>query len=310
MSQPQPALHGAQAIGHAAVRALYAEIALEPKPGLVSFRDCGSHQDMDGSTFLRSLFALRHYFPRMAQAGAQGQPFSALQALGQGAEARMLRATQGVNTHRGAVFSLGLLCASAGQLQVQGLAFKPAHLRAVLLATWGDALAERAIAARRAVPTSNGQRAAQHLGLRSAGQEAAQAFPTLFDTTLPTLQAALAAGANDRAARVHALFATLAVLDDTNLAHRGGLEGLRFVQAAARQFLANGGVFQADWLPQARALHSACVQRRLSPGGAADVLASACWVEALTPRTVRRQPRPGTRLLTPPVVPPLWACAA
>jgi triphosphoribosyl-dephospho-CoA synthase len=189
----------------------------------------------------------------------------------------MLAATRGINTHRGAVFGLGLLCASAGQLQAQGLTWTPVHLRAVLLSTWGEALASRAKAARLAAPTSNGQRVAQRFGMRSAGDEAAEAFPTLFDVTLPALQTALAWGAGDRAARVHALFATMAVLDDTNVVHRGGLEGLRFVQSRASRFIEMGGVRQADWLTQARSVHSDFVQRRLSPGGAADVLASACW---------------------------------
>lgn len=272
----------ARQLGRTAVRALYAEIALEPKPGLVSFRDCGSHHDMNGTTFFRSLFALRGYFPRIAQAGHEGHSFARLEALGKNAETRMLAATRGINTHRGAVFGLGLLCASAGQLHAQGLHFTPQHLRAVLLSTWGESLAARARAARLAPPTSNGQRVAQRFGMRSAGDEAAQAFPTLFEITLPALQAALKAGATDRAARVQALFATMASLDDTNNVHRGGLEGLRFVQSSARSFLASGGVLQTDWLLHARAIHTTFVQRRLSPGGSADVLASACWVEELT----------------------------
>ncbi|MDO8320554.1 triphosphoribosyl-dephospho-CoA synthase MdcB [Rhodoferax sp.] len=268
-------------LGLAAVRALYTELALEPKPGLVSLRDCGSHTDMDAGTFMRSLFALRGYFPRMVQAGHAGAAFPVLENLGQHAEARMLTATRGINTHRGAIFGLGLLCASAGQLLAQGLPLTPQQLRSVLVSTWGDALAQRAKAARLTAPVSNGQRAARRFGLRSAGDEAAQAFPVLFDVTLPALQAALQAGAGERAARVQALFATMAVLDDTNCVHRGGIDGLRFVQASARQFLQAGGVLQSDWLPQARAIHRAFVARNLSPGGSADVLASACWVQSV-----------------------------
>lgn len=271
-----------QHLGRAAVRALYAEVALEPKPGLVSFRDCGSHNDMDGATFFRSLWALRAYFPDVAQAGCDGQALAQLEALGIKAEARMLAATAGVNTHRGAVFGLGLLCASAGQLHAQGLRFAPDALRAVLRSTWGEALAARSQAARLAQPSTQGQAAAQRFGLRSAGEEAALAFPTLFEVTLPALHAALAAGATDRGARVQALFATIAVLDDTNLVHRGGMEGLRFAQSHARRFLCSGGVLQSDWLAQARAAHTAFVQRRLSPGGSADVLASACWLDELS----------------------------
>lgn len=286
-----------QTVGHAAVRALYAEISLEPKPGLVSFRDNGSHPDMDGSTFFRSLFTLRSYFPRMVEAGLCGAPFSALQALGVQAEARMLAATGGINTHRGAVFGLGLLCASAGQVKAQGLPPTPESLRAVLLATWGQALRERAAVASLTAPVSHGQQVAQRFGLRSAGEEAAQGFPCLFEVTLPALQHALTQGAGERAARAHALFATLAVLDDTNLAHRGGLEGLRFAQNLAQQFLAVGGVFQPNWISNARSIHTAFVQRNLSPGGTADVLASACWMHSLC-----RAGAPSARSATHPKV--------
>jgi triphosphoribosyl-dephospho-CoA synthase len=78
---------------------------------------------------------------------------------------------------------------------------------------------------------------------------------------------------------VQALFATIAVLDDTNLAHRGGLAGLRYAQASARGFLAQGGALRPDGLAQACAIHSDFVARRLSPGGAADMLGAACWVQ-------------------------------
>ncbi|MDD2918324.1 triphosphoribosyl-dephospho-CoA synthase MdcB [Rhodoferax sp.] len=278
-------------IGLAAVRALYAEVALEPKPGLVSFRDCGSHTDMTAQTFVRSLFVLRGYFPRMVWAGLAGAPFAVLEGLGQSAEARMLIATRGINTHRGAIFCLGLLCASAGRLLAQGVLVTPQHLRAVLTSTWGDALTRRANAARLTAPVSHGQAAARRFGLRSAGDEAAQAFPVLFDVALPALQAALQAGAGDRAARVQTLFATMTALDDTNCVHRGGIDGLRFVQASALQFLRAGGVMQTDWLSHARAIHAAFVARRLSPGGSADVLASACWVQS----RLQMDPEPSLR---------------
>jgi triphosphoribosyl-dephospho-CoA synthase len=280
-----------QRIARSAVRALYAELVLEPKPGLVSLRDNGSHTDMSAATFVKSLFALRHYFGHMARAGALAHPFEFLQALGIGAEQRMLGVTGGVNTHRGAVFMLGLLCAAAGRVAAQGDALTAAKLRDSLLCHWGQALRWRAESAAQSVPASNGQRAARRFGLRSAGDEAALGFPTLFEVTWPSLQAALQAGHALRAARAQAFFATMAVLDDTNTAHRGGWEGVRFVKSSAQAFLDAGGVAQSDWVCQARALHAQCVARRLSPGGAADVLAAACWFQELQgPQAWRQAP--------------------
>lgn len=260
------------AFGRAATTALHDELALYPKPGLVSFIDTGSHADMDGRTFMRSLFSLRHYFPRMAALGAAQAPFEALQQAGIEAEQRMLLATGGINTHRGAIFSLGLLCASAGRL---GEATPtPAALRASLLAGWGAVLVERA----RAWRPSQGQNAARRYGLRSIGDEAAAGFPSLFEVAVPALQRGLAAGLGWRLARLETLFALVAVLDDTTLAHRGGLEGLRFAQRTAQDYLDRGGVAADPGLHVALALHQQFIARRLSAGGSADLLAAACWV--------------------------------
>jgi triphosphoribosyl-dephospho-CoA synthase len=262
-------------IGRAATLALHDELSLAPKPGLVTLIDSGSHDDMDAHTFMRSLFALRRYFAQIAEAGVGGADFAALEHCGIAAEARMLAATDGVNTHRGAIFMLGLLCAAAGAAlaERQG-ALHPARLREVLLRNWGDALRARS----RRTPTLPGGIAARRYGLRSASEEAALAFPVLFETAVPALSAALARGLTLQQARLDTLFHVMAVLDDSNLAHRGGLEGLRYAQRVARRFLDEGGAARAGGLQHAQAICDEFVARRLSPGGAADTLAAACWV--------------------------------
>ncbi|KQM78436.1 triphosphoribosyl-dephospho-CoA synthase MdcB [Xylophilus sp. Leaf220] len=262
-------------IGRAATVALYDELALAPKPGLVSFADSGSHADMDARTFLRSLFALRHYFVQIATLGWRHAPFAALEACGIAAEARMLAATGGANTHRGAVFTLGLLCAAAGAALRDGPpALSPAVLRGRLQRHWGTALA-----ARSGRPTGlPGSIAARRHGLRSASQEAAAGFPTLFEQVVPALAAGMRRGLTAEQARRDALFQAMAVLDDTNLVHRGGIAGLRDAQQAARDYLAAGGAARPGGAEAAWSLHRAFVARRLSPGGAADMLAAACWV--------------------------------
>jgi triphosphoribosyl-dephospho-CoA synthase len=272
VTAPRPAL-APNAIGRAATLALHDELALAPKPGLVSFVDNGSHDDMDAHTFMRSLFALRHYFAQIAALGAAQVPFAELEACGQAAEARMLAATGGINTHRGAIFTLGLLCVAAGASR----STHPPALRATLLQHWGEALRARS----QRVSLLPGGIAARRHGLRSASQEAALGFPVLFDVALPTLTQALRRGLGVQAARVDTLFAVMAVLDDSNLAHRGGLEGLRHARQAARRFLAQGGAARPCGLDAARAIHRDFVARRLSPGGAADTLAAACCLVRL-----------------------------
>jgi hypothetical protein len=110
----------ASRIGRLAIRSLYREVALAAKPGLVTPWGNGSHDDMDYATFMRSLHALRPYFPAIAACGSERPDFAPLQQLGIDAEADMLLATGGVNTHRGAIFNLGLLSAAAGWRLAEG----------------------------------------------------------------------------------------------------------------------------------------------------------------------------------------------
>ncbi|MBU4609600.1 triphosphoribosyl-dephospho-CoA synthase MdcB [Achromobacter sp. GG226] len=264
----------ARALGHAAVLALYDELALAPKPGLVSFEDAGSHGDMDAHTFMRSLFTLRHDFVRLARLGETGAAFAELKACGIAAETRMLAATGGVNTHRGAIFTLGLLCASAGALGRADMPLQAHRLRETLQRRWGPALAAKA-AQTSLLP--GGQAARRH-GLRGAAAEAAAGFPVLFEVAAPTLARGLARGDSPQHARVDTLFAVMAELDDSNLVHRGGMAALRDVQGAAREFMAAGGAAAPGGIARARTLHHALMARRLSPGGAADLLAAACWL--------------------------------
>jgi len=266
-----------QTIGRAATLALYDELALSPKPGLVTLTDSGSHIDMDAHTFMRSLLALRSYFVRIAALGAEGAPFEALQRCGIDAEARMLAATGGINTHRGAIFMLGLLCAAAGAATVGGRRLDPSSLRDTLSARWGDALEDRA----RRAPTLPGGIAARRYGLRSASAEAAADFPVLFEIAVPAMQTAQARRMSRQNELLDTLFSIMAVLDDSNLAHRGGIDGLRRAQRAARGFLAAGGASRPDGVAAARTIAEDFVSRRLSPGGAADTLAAACWMRRL-----------------------------
>ena len=275
---PQAArpLPGSGMIGRAALRALYMELALHPKPGLVSPLDSGAHDDMDMTTFMRSLFSLRGYFGAIAMAGAVGSDFTRLQVLGLGAERRMLDATRGINTHRGAIFSLGLLSAAAGRLLAEGRSLSDDALGRCVAETWGAAITS---AGQRA-QASHGLNAARRYGASGARDQAAAGFPLLFELALPTLEH-MTARHGIEAAMVQTLFVIMAELDDTNLLHRGGAEGLAFVRSAARGFLRRGGVTDEGWHQRALTLHRACIDRRLSPGGAADMLAAAVLVRDL-----------------------------
>jgi triphosphoribosyl-dephospho-CoA synthase len=268
-----PATLSPRAIAKLATRALWDELTLCPKPGLVSLRDAGAHDDMSARTFVQSLFALRRHFAALAAAGAAAAPFATLRALGVRAEADMLRATGGVNTHRGAIFCVGLLCAAAARARAIGDAPDDDTLRAVLRGAWGSALDAHVTSS---AARSHGAQVAQRHGAGGARVQAAQGFPDVFDTALPALRAARTAGAGVRVARLRALLALMARVDDTNVLYRGGGAGLRFVQQQAREASASADIVRA-----AEAMHGELVARRLSPGGCADLLAAALFVDAV-----------------------------
>jgi triphosphoribosyl-dephospho-CoA synthase len=269
---PAPSLMAPAELGRLASACLHLELDTYPKPGLVSPVDNGSHRDMDIALMRASADALEPYFAELAAAGAVGAEMAELRRIGIAAEAAMLTATHGVNAHRGAIFGMGLLAAAAG---AEGFAGESLGARVARL--WGPAIRNRPLSS-----VSNGGRVARRYGVGGASAEAAAGFPALYKAALPALREGeeLAGGAAE-AVRVHALFRLIAVLQDTNLLHRGGAEGLAFARTEAARFLAAGGVAQPNWLLLAEAIHHAFVARNLSPGGAADLLAMSLFVRAV-----------------------------
>lgn len=259
-------------LGQLASACLHLELDTYPKPGLVSPVDSGSHRDMDIALMRASADALEPYFADLAVAGASGAEMAELRRIGMAAEQAMLAATGGINAHRGAIFGMGLLAAAAG---AEGFAGESLGGRVARL--WGPTIHRRPPSV-----LSNGGQAIRRYGVGGASAEASAGFPALYAAALPALREgeAMADGAAE-AARVHALFRLIAVLQDTNLLHRGGADGLAFAQAEAARFLAAGSVSQPNWPLLAEGIHKRFIARNLSPGGAADLLAMALFVRTV-----------------------------
>ena len=262
-------------LGRFAVASLHAELVCAPKPGLVTPFDTGSHEDMDATTFMRSLFALRGYFIAIAEAGAAAATFTRLQQLGIDAEAAMNRATGGINTHRGAIFSLGLLVAAASSLRAQGAHLSADSVCHEVRLRWGAAILA---AAKRATSASHGQLAARRYGVGGARHEAAEGFPTLRTVAIPALRLSLVAGGQPNAVLAQTLMTLVATTEDTNLLHRGGRTGLAHAQRQAREFLDAGGVASSGWKERLARIGREFVAGRLSPGGSADLLACSWFL--------------------------------
>lgn len=260
-------------IGAQAAECLLLELETWPKPGLVSHVDCGSHADMDADAFRASALVLKPYFQALAEAGARGVGLGRLRGIGIEAETAMLAATGGINTHRGAIFGLGLLCAAAGA-RAAGHAAPQCTLGGIVSRQWGDAIGHAPV-----VADSHGSRVRRRYGAGGARREAAAGFPSVYEIGVRALRrGARSAPGNAEASRVQACFELIAVLEDTNLLHRGGRAGLDFARDAAQKFLDAGGVGQLDWRRRAQQVHDQFVARWLSPGGSADLLAMSLFV--------------------------------
>ncbi|SFV37051.1 triphosphoribosyl-dephospho-CoA synthase [Hyphomicrobium facile] len=262
-------------IGESAARCLLLELETWPKPGLVSHVDTGSHDDMDADTFRASAKAIEPFLGALADAGARGYGMSRLRIIGLEAEAAMLDATAGINTHRGAIFGMGLLCAAAGA-RANGIMDPTLSLGLIVSRLWGESILDGPV-----LLHSHGSGARRRFGAEGARMEAARGFPSVYEVGLPALRSAARKTPDDaEAQRIEACFALIAALEDTNLLHRGGLSGLQFARRTAQQFLDEGGVGGSRWRERARSVHEAFVARRLSPGGSADLLAMSLFVAA------------------------------
>ena len=258
-----------------AVTALVAEARLTPKPGLVDLRSSGAHHDMSAELLERSAEALRPTFAALAAAGAEGTLDQALRArlaaIGRDGERVMLATTRGVNTHRGAIWALGLAVAVSAN--------DPAAPPGEVLAGIGR-LARHVDPALPAGPlASNGAITRRRYGVPGAVGAAGRGFPAAA-TALEVLRAARSQGGSEDTVRLTALLASIAVLDDTCLLHRGGLAGLRDVQQGARGVLDAGGPTTRAGARLLACLDQDLVVRGLSPGGSADMLALALFLDA------------------------------
>jgi len=263
-----------------AVSALLQELEAYPKPGLVSRVDSGAHTDMDFDLMCRSAKTLLHPFAAIAAAGREARPFViSLIPLGFAAEREMLGVTGGVNTHRGAIFTLGMLIAAlarAESAEEPPLGLTPVGVRGVLLETWGEALRCHALSGDPA--SSHGALVRKTTGAGGARAEAARGFPGVFETGVPVYREALASGMDLHAARIHTLFALMEAAEDTNVIFRGGSGAASFVRRAASEFLKAGGCTCDGWFDRAEKLHRTFVRKNLSPGGCADLLSGTLLV--------------------------------
>lgn len=267
----------AERLADLAVDALIDEADLSPKPALVDRRGSGAHTDLHLGLMHASALSLWPAFKEMAEAaldcGEIGLPLrEALGRIGREGEAAMLTTTGGVNTHRGAIWALGLLVAAAA-LEPESSGAGAVTLRAARLALLNDRHAPQ--------PLSHGAQVAQRYGARGAREEAQLAFPAVTTLGLPQLKRSRAAGVGEQNARLDALLAIMTCLADTCVLYRAGETGLQAMQHGARAVLDAGGSASLGGRRQLHALDQQLIALNASPGGAADLLAACLFLDRI-----------------------------
>ena len=270
-----------------AQRALLYEVAITPKPGLVDRANAGAHADMDIFTFIDSACTLREYFEACTRIGLDYRNknpqdcFDALRTPGLMAEAAMKRATGGVNTHKGAIFSLGIYCAALGMgYDGNGSDVQQALVRC------GEMTRERMAQELKRIEAQEARTFGEAIYKKSriggVRAEAASGFAAVRETSLPMLHAALAAGLGLNDAGLCALVSLMARTQDTNAVRRGGeklaerlRESARTLNAHIACLLEEGRLaHQMEFIRQALTRwDEALTEKHISPGGCADLLA-------------------------------------
>lgn len=269
----------AEFIATRAYLALIQEVNTTPKPGLVDGSNRGAHPDMDIRHFFASATALRPFFCRFAEAGYLDRDLPSRNALGKlrqigkEAEQAMFSATGGINTHKGAIFTLGLLCAAAGRLP-------PEDWQSEKIISEAAAMTEGIVDADFAgITAQNAKTVGEWLygmyGITGIRGQAEAGFPAIKKAGLPILKEGLQKGLSLNDAGAATLLHLLTVTEDTNLIHRSDLQTLQDVQTQIAALLQKAP-FPAP--EQIEALDRQFIERNLSPGGAADLLAATYFL--------------------------------
>jgi triphosphoribosyl-dephospho-CoA synthase len=287
--QPRPRLRALQ-LADLAIDVLIGEAMLTPKPALIDQRGSGAHRDLDLGCLLRSARALHAAFLEMATLAAGRQPDQVLREqlalIGREGERDMLAVTGGSNTHRGAIWVIGLLLAARA---IGGAAATPRQIAGLAgrIAQHEDRFAPRL--------ASHGLHVCERYGVPGARGQARAGFPHVVDIGLPALWSARARGADETCAQLDALMAIMSSLDDTCLLHRAGLPALRAARSGAVAVLVLGGSASAAGRRALLSLDAQLLALGASPGGSADLLAACLFLDRAQRCCVARGPKSSPR---------------
>ncbi len=274
-------------IGTLALEAMLLEVSVTPKPGLVDRNNSGAHRDMGFFTFMKSAAGLRSSFEDFAEAGIVGgvkkflprEIFPYIRKIGIEAEKRMFSATGGVNTHKGEIFSLGLLSACSGYLSGSGREVKAGDVMKTA-AEMCRGICERDFAeVKTKSPESltKGERVYIEHGITGIRGEAEDGYPAVRNISLPALKKYLDDGFSMNDAMAMTLIHIMAHAQDTNIISRHDILTAQEVMINAKKMISSG--FGLDDIKR---LDDDFISKWISPGGSGDLLAVTYFLYALS----------------------------
>lgn len=247
--------------------ALIYEVSLSPKPGLVTLIDQGAHVDMDYIDFINSALVLHDYFKIAYELGERsaGEDYRELRKFGVIYEEKMKKATAGANTHKGIIFSLGLMVyATAIEMKKENFSFEKIIARVSYLnrGITGELNKKSA--------TSHGEENFKKYGVKGIREEAEEGFAKAL-LGLEFLKNA-EKEVNFDYALTGTLYYYMTFIEDSNIIKRGGMEGLEFLKDRAKYVLENKLYMTSEGMREIEKINEEFKSRNLSPGGCADFL--------------------------------------
>lgn len=263
-----------QKVGQYLTQAILLEVSTHPKPGLVTRLSNGAHKDMSIFTFMMSSAVLSKAFNDLqdigqAHRGTLAELFCKLRSYGVGAEAELLRVTKGVNTQRGILFAGGIVSAVSGYAMNMGLS---RNALLPMIKEMAAGLVARELKNLDHAAMTAGEKLYYKYGITGIRGEVENGFPSVINHGLPALADAFNKGATINDALVHALIALMTVVEDSNVIWRTDYDTLLEVQRIAKNILSLGSVFTEKGRMAIAETERYFLQRRISPGGSADLL--------------------------------------
>ena len=241
-------------------KALIKEVELTPKPGLVDKNNSGSHKDMDIHTFYASAKAIKPFIVKFLKCGNN---FNCLRAVGLECEKEMFKATKGINTHKGMIFSLAVICGAIGSVGSTCLKTLQNEIKYIC-----KDLIQNDLGKPLHVKT-HGEKFYIQTNCAGIRGEAQQGYPTIFEQSLPFYKQKENEYGEEIALKL-TLLLLMSVTEDSTVFARGGLEGLNFVQKEAKKFLHVNNLTLLE--KNLKEFDDILIAKNLSTGGSADLL--------------------------------------